>query len=61
MMRDQDFLSLLQQQAAKQAKLERYRFLPSELDMFTSFIGTYPWQVIGVVSGITALLLTVST
>lgn len=58
MQNDQDFLALLQQQAAKQAKLETNRFIPPTFDSITSLIGRYPWQIITVLSGITAFLVT---
>ena len=52
-----DFLSKLKQEAQLQAKLENSRFLPSELDVFTSFIGKHPWQVLVVSSGVISLAL----
>jgi len=53
---DQDFLSLLQAQAARQARLEEHRVLPPGLDVLTSFIGRYPWQIIFVLSGLSAVV-----
>lgn len=55
---DRDFLSLLQAQAKKQSQLEKNRFFPQQLDFLTSFVGQYSWQVIAVLSGITALVIT---
>jgi hypothetical protein len=60
MQNDQDFLALLQQQAAKQAQLETNRFIPSTFDGITSLIGRYPWQIMTVLSGVTALLVTLA-
>lgn len=45
-MKDQDFISLLQDQAKKQSMLHAKRLLPKRIDPLTSFIGNYPWQVI---------------
>lgn len=53
----QDFLTKLKAEAQSQAKLEKSRFLPPELDSVTSFIGRHPWQVLLVASGLTSLLL----
>lgn len=53
----EDFLTKLKYEAESQAKLEKTRFLPAELDTVTSFIGRHPWQVLVVSSGITALAL----
>lgn len=54
-----DFLEKLKQEAHAQAKLEKTRFIPSELDFVTSFIGKHPWQVLVVASGLTSLFLEV--
>lgn len=54
---ENDFLAQLQSQAQKQAVLHEKRILPRQLDGITSFIGNYPWQVIGVLSLLTALTL----
>lgn len=53
-----DFLARLNQEAALQAKIHHHRLLPSQLDVFTSALGRYPWQLLLVVSGVTALLVT---
>lgn len=45
-MKDQDFINLLQAQASQQSRLNRERILPSQMDVITSFVGNYPWQVI---------------
>lgn len=45
-MKDQDFISLLQDQARKQSGLNRHRLLPKKMDAVTSVVGNYPWQVI---------------
>lgn len=54
---DNDFLSQLQAQAAKQSRLEKHRFFPQKFDPITSFVGRYSWQVIAVLSGMTAFVL----
>jgi hypothetical protein len=54
-MNKQLFLQQLQQQAAKQAVLQQHRFLPKQLDVATALIGNYPWQVLAIISGLTAL------
>lgn len=56
---NQDFLNKLKQEAQAQAKLEHTRFIPVELDIFTSFIGRKPWQVLVIASGLTSLALEV--
>lgn len=56
-MDEKDFLIQLQQQAAKQSLVHSKRLLPEQLDVFTSFIGRYPWQVILILSGFVAVLL----
>jgi len=56
-MDEKDFLAQLQQQAAKQALVHTRRILPEQLDIFTSFIGRFPWQVILVLSGLVAVVL----
>ena len=56
-MTENTFIKQLQEQAQKQAQLHQKRLLPRQLDVITSFIGNYPWQVILVLSGITALMI----
>jgi hypothetical protein len=51
------FLNRLQAEAALQSQLHQRRFLPHQLDGLTSLIGNYPWQIILVVSGVTALFM----
>ncbi|NCN03966.1 MAG: hypothetical protein GW942_02735 [Candidatus Pacebacteria bacterium] len=55
-MKDKDFVSLLQEQAQLQSKLNKERLLPREVDWATSFIGNYPWQFILVISVIGAVI-----
>ena len=55
-----EFLLLLEQEAALQAKLETRKLLPSQLDDVTAFIGRHTWQVLLVCSGLTALLMEVA-
>lgn len=50
-----DFLSKLQVEAQLQARLHSHKILPDKLDLVASFIGHYPWQVILVASGLTAI------
>ncbi len=49
-----DFLDRLQTEADLQARLHQQRFIPARLDALTSFIGRYPWQVVLLLSGLTA-------
>jgi hypothetical protein len=58
MKNDQDFLVLLQQQASKQARLERERVIPPSFDGLTAIIGKYSWQVIAVLSAVWAVIVT---
>ena len=58
-MANQNFLQELQLQAQKQSKLHHRRFLPSQLDFLTSFIGKYSWQSLLVLSLVTAIYLQV--
>jgi hypothetical protein len=55
-MKDQDFVSLLQEQAYKQSMLNTKRILPQKIDAITSFIGNNPWQVILFVSVVGAVI-----
>lgn len=55
-MKDQDFISLLQDQAQKQSMLNTRRILPKKMDAITSFIGNYSWQVILVISLVGAMI-----
>ncbi len=57
-MKQTDFLDRLQDEASLQARLHQHRLIPSQLDALTSFIGRYPWQVIGVLAGLTAWYVT---
>lgn len=49
------FLNRLQTEAALQSQLHKRRFLPHQLDGVTSLVGNYPWQILLVLSGLTAL------
>lgn len=55
-MKDTDFVSLLQEQAQLQSKLNKERLLPKKVDWLTSLIGNYPWQFISVLSIIGAVV-----
>lgn len=57
--RSSSFVARLQAEAALQSQLHKRRFLPSQLDWLTSLIGNYPWQVMLLLSGVTAGLLEV--
>lgn len=50
-----DFLSRLQVEAQLQARLHSHKILPDQLDVLASFVGRYPWQVLVIASGLTAL------
>lgn len=54
-MKEQDFLSILQEQAQKQSELHKKRILPKNVDWLTSMIGNNPWQFILSLSLIGAL------
>lgn len=54
------FLAKLEQEAARQAKLYHQRVLPPQLDRVTTLIGKYPWQVILILSGFTAVFMELS-
>lgn len=60
-MQTSNFIAKLEQEAARQAELSRRRWLPPQLDSLTSFIGNYPWQVLLVISGVTALVVEIVT
>lgn len=51
-----DFLTKLQQEASAQKKLNQERIFPEVFDEVTSFIGIYSWQVLLVLSILTAIL-----
>ncbi len=53
-MKESEFINQLQNQAAKQAILQKKRLLPRQFDFFSALIGNYPWQVLLIVSLITA-------
>lgn len=57
---NQDFVKKLQQEASLQARLHTERLLPARLDPITAFIGRYSWQVILVLSALTALVVRIS-
>lgn len=59
-MKAQQFLEELRAEAATQAKLERTRFLPKELDLITSYIATHAFWVLLVLSACSAALVEVS-
>lgn len=56
-MKKSDFLNQLQKQAAKQAVLQEKRLLPKQFDFISAFVGNYPWQVLIIVSLLTAAVL----
>jgi len=53
------FLKKLQGEAKLQSKLSTSHVFPQQLDFFTALVGNYPWQTLFILSGITALILTV--
>lgn len=59
-MKQSDFLQQLEAQAHKQAVLHEKRLIPRQLDWFTSLVGNYPWQIIALVSLITAVVIEIS-
>lgn len=59
-MKQSDFLLQLETQAKKQAILHEKRVIPRQLDWFTSLVGNYPWQIIGLLSLLTALVIEIA-
>lgn len=51
------FLEELQIQAKRQATLHRDSPVPARLNFLTAFIGNYPWQTLLVLSGVTAVVI----
>ena len=51
-----EFLEQLQMEAALQSTLNKTRIFPAQLNWFTSLVGRYPWQLIALFSGISALI-----
>lgn len=51
-----DFLAFLETEADFQAKLHQNRVLPRGLDAVSALIGKYPWQILLISSGISAVL-----
>lgn len=56
-MHNKEFIERLQQEAAKQAALNRQRVFPKELDSLTSLVGNYPWQVLSILAVLTAVIM----
>lgn len=52
-----DFLAKLEHEAAHQAVLSQRRWLPPQLDVITSLVGNFPWQIILVLAGFTAVII----
>lgn len=50
------FLETLQAQAQQQAQLHQRKLLPKQVEGFTALVGSYPWQILLFLSGLTALL-----
>jgi hypothetical protein len=50
------FITTLQREAKRQSSLNQTRFFPQSLDPFTALVGNYPWQILLVLSGITAIV-----
>lgn len=59
-MANNNFLSQLEKEAQLQAKLQQKKLLPERFGAVASFIARYPWQVIALLSGLTALVIGVS-
>jgi hypothetical protein len=53
---EKTFLLELQEQAKVQSKLEDVRFFPKLLDPVMSLIGNYPWQILLLLSGFSAIV-----
>ncbi|MBU0576503.1 hypothetical protein KJ654_02475 [Patescibacteria group bacterium] len=52
----EDFIQRLQVEVLFQSQLEHRKLLPEKLGGLGRFIASYPWQVILVISGVTALV-----
>lgn len=52
----ENFIKKLQSEALIQSRLEQNQLLPKKLGGLGRFVINYPWQVILVASGITALV-----
>ena len=50
-----NFIIQLEKEAQKQAILHENRLLPRQLDWLTTMVGNYAWQVILILSLLTAL------
>jgi hypothetical protein len=52
----EDFIQKLQSEVLFQSRLEQKKLLPKKLSGLGILVASYPWQVILVLSGITALV-----
>lgn len=51
------FLDKLQSEAKLQARLQQRKIIPQQLDWLGNLVGRKPWQVLLIVSGMTALVI----
>ena len=52
----EDFIQKLESEVLFQSRLEQKKLLPKKLSNLGRLIASYPWQVILIVSGATALI-----
>lgn len=57
-MKEKNFLSILEEEALQQAKLEEFTVLPARLSHFARFFALHTWKVLGVISMFCALFST---
>jgi len=58
MSKNNKFLLRLQNEASQQAKLEKERLLPKQIDKVSSFVAEHPWQVVLLLSFLTSIFVT---
>ncbi|MEA2057008.1 MAG: hypothetical protein U9O78_04895 [Patescibacteria group bacterium] len=51
------FISELQKEAQKQARLEETHFLPKNIDWLAGVVGSHSWQMLLITSFLTAVLI----
>ena len=49
-MKEKNFLSILENEALQQAKLEEFTLLPARLSRFARFFALHTWKILGIFS-----------
>lgn len=57
MLKQDDFLNKLQQEAKLQSKIYQHRVIPQSLDCLATFVLNFFWQVLVALSLVTAILI----